>query len=96
MDASDSLARQVGRAYLAGELHYDVGNQVMNAVMNAVTSPEFLAVSNSAVPKLTLDVYLAFDAGEYLHPKDQTDENPAAKYTRPMLQSLLRAAEAAG
>ena len=95
LSASDSLAQQIGLDYLAGRLDYDYCDRVMNSVMTVVTSPAFFAVSDSSVPKLTLDVYLAFDAGEYVHPKDNPGENPESKYTRPMLHSLLVPTDAA-
>jgi hypothetical protein len=94
--ASDSLARQIGLDYLAGKLDYIFCDRVVNSLMNVVTSSEFFAVSDRSIPKLTLDVYLAFDAGEYSHPQDEPHESPEAKYTWPMLKSLLGAGDSAG
>jgi hypothetical protein len=87
--ASDMLAQQIGLDYLAGKLGYEYCDRVMNSVMAVVTSPEFFAVSDGTVPKGTLDVYMAFDASEYMHPTDKPHESPEEKYTRPMLQALL-------
>lgn len=45
-DASNALALQIARDYLAGKLDYVVCDRVMNSLMNAVTTQAFLAVSD--------------------------------------------------
>jgi hypothetical protein len=88
-DASNAVALQIARDYLAGKLDYVVCDRIMNSLMNAVTTQEFLAVSDRTIPRQLISVYQAFDAGEYVHADDVDGENQEEKYTRPMLISLL-------
>ena len=95
LDASNALALQIAKDYIDGRLDYDFCDRVMNSLLNAVTTEDFFAVSDRSVPEQLMSVYLAFDAGEYVHPEDRPEDNQEAKYTRPMIQSLLaRASEA--
>lgn len=91
--ATDSLAIRIALDYLAGKLDYDFCDCVMNSIISIATSPEFFAVSDRCVPKITMQVYLAFDAGEYFHAGDEPHESPEMKYTRPMLQALVASSD---
>lgn len=90
VDATDALAAELAQQYLAGKLDYTFCDRAVNSIMQAVTSSEFFAASNRVIPKLMLDVYLAFDAGEFVHPGDQPHESPELKHTRPMLTAIFR------
>jgi hypothetical protein len=61
----------------------------LNALFAAATSKEFLELSDHVVPPTLMETYLAFDAGEYIHPGDSAGDNYELKYTRPMIEALL-------
>jgi hypothetical protein len=89
VDATDALAAELALQYLAGKLDYTFCDRAMNSIMQVVTSSEFFAASDRVIPKLTLDVYLAFDAGEFFHRGDQPNESPELKHTFPMLTAIF-------
>jgi hypothetical protein len=94
-EASDIFAVQLAREYIEGRFAYVYCDRVMNSVMNVVTTQEFLSASNGAVPEVVKSVYLAFDKGDYVHSDDSPDENQEKKYTRPMIEAVLRVQRAA-
>lgn len=95
MAVTDSLATRIALDYLAGKLDDVFCDRVMNSIINVVTSAAFLAASDRCVPELTTQIYLAFDAGEYLHAEDQPHDSPEIKYTLPMLKALLAGSDIA-
>ena len=82
----DSVALELGRRFLKGEMLYeladDLANQMWAAMMNKL--PDFSEVTFS---EIAFAVYEAFDAGEYYHSPDR--EDPVEIYTVPMLQEIL-------
>lgn len=95
LEASNALARQIAIDYIGGQLDYVFCDRVINSIMNAVTTEEFFAVSDSTVPEHVKLVFQAFDAGEYVHAGDLPAEDQEEKYTRPMILSFLESARAA-
>ena len=90
LEASNAFALQIARDYIDGQIGYVFCGRVMNSIMSAVTTEEFLSVSDRTVPEQLKSVYLAFDAGEYIHAEDSPEDNQESKYTRPMILSLLK------
>jgi hypothetical protein len=95
LEASNALARQIASDYIDGQLDYVFCDRVINSIMNAVTTDEFFSISDRTVPEHVKLVYLAFDAGEYVHPGDAPTDNQEQKYTRPMILSFLESAREA-
>jgi hypothetical protein len=84
---TDELLLHVARLYDSGDLDFGRADQVMNWVWALLCSqPAEVMV----IPPVTLDVYGAFDQGEYYHPEDSRDVDPEEKYTKPMIQAVLR------
>ncbi len=88
-EASNALALQIAKSYLDGQLDYVFCDRVINSIMNVVTTEEFLSASDRTVPEQVELVYLAFDAGEYVHTGDSSEGDQEEKYTRPMIRALL-------
>jgi hypothetical protein len=83
----DRLSLEVAVEYAAGILSYEMADQIMNAVYVAMMTPEFLAVHQ--MPELTLEVFEAFDSGEYIHRGDESREDPVEKHTKTKIAALL-------
>ena len=64
---ADDFARTVARRYLTGEISWESGDEAMNA-LNAAYSRD-----NRCPSGLAMEVYLAFDEGEYYHSDAQPD-----------------------
>ena len=77
----DAIAIHLARGYADKSLTYEFCDSAMNFIMGLATYD---------VPKLAWSVYSAFDEGEYYHDKDSLDIDPAEKYTRPLIESILR------
>jgi len=72
----DEFARRVASRYLADELSWPDGDQVMNNIFPLMTME-----CGSVLPEFAWDVYLAFDAGEIAPGGDAV--------TRPLLVKAL-------
>lgn len=73
----DAFACRVVERYLAGDLPWPDGDMAMNNIFSLITRD---AVSH---PDYAWQVYLAFDAGEYVAPGGDA-------VTRPMILALAR------
>ena len=88
-EALDSLALHIAKKYGIGEVSFEDADAVMNAAFATATSEEFWAKHEDTIPPFMFEVYRAFDEGEYLHPGDQEGVDLEAKYTRPLIASIL-------
>ena len=82
----DSLALELGRRFLAGEMQYELADELANCEWAAMMSksPDFSEVT---ISDTAFAVYEAFDAGEYYHSPER--EDPVEAFTIPMLQAIL-------
>ena len=58
----DDLARHVAEGYLTGTYSWEFGDQAMNHLYQAAYVSEDICL-----PKYAMEVFLAFDEGEYKH-----------------------------
>lgn len=61
----------------------------MMNLMDFMTDKEF-STSIEFIPELAYSIYCAFDEGEYIHDGDSKDIEPAEKYTRPLIDLILK------
>ena len=87
--ALNAIALELARRYDAGAMSF--GD--CDVVANALHSWSIL-IKSRELPRPALDVFSAFDQGEYYHNEDSRDVDPEAKYTRPAIKEILRARNA--
>ncbi|MGN6152914.1 MAG: hypothetical protein ACTHOH_13040 [Lysobacteraceae bacterium] len=73
------FARHVAEAFMEGSLAFWNGNHAMNALAGGMTEIDGFA----------LEVFLAFDHGEYLEGGEPPDSVPWQYYTLPMIRAAL-------
>ncbi|WP_077038454.1 hypothetical protein [Pelomonas sp. KK5] len=85
----DSFSIFVASAYASGEMPFDEASVIINAVFGVGLSEPFWAAHDRVVPPSMMEVYQAFDAGEYHHPGDGPEVDPEQKYTQPLIADFL-------
>ena len=75
-DFCDAFSKRVAVRYLQDDLSWEQGDAVMNHLFNLMISH-----SGNRVPDFAWEVYLAFDAGEYMEPGGDAT-------TRPLINKL--------
>lgn len=83
----DALALHLATGYAENTLTYEFCDSAINFVMG---------LTAYSVPDLAWSVYSAFDEGEFHHDNDSRDTDPAEKYTRPLIEKILKDAGIAG
>jgi len=89
-DFINKLSLEIARRFIRGELDYEVADGAMNYVFDFMTDNIFLTSSGNYIPSPALDIYEAFDAGEYRHSKDDDSVCPIEKYTKPFLMEVFK------
>ena len=80
------FAERVARRYL----HRDIEFELADAAMNWLHAYCYVAENCAGeMPPLALEIYDAFDSGEYYHNNDDRTEDPELKYTRPQIRSIV-------
>jgi hypothetical protein len=80
----DNFSRRVAHRFLAGTLDFNAADAAINSLVAFAFDPP------AREPEAyTWAVYHAFDSGEYSHPGDAPDIDPAERYTRPELARLV-------
>ena len=80
----DLFSRRVAHEFAANRLSFEAADAAMNRLYSFG-----LRNSDSVIPPYTWDVYLAFDAGEYIRREDSESVDPAGKYTRPQVLEIV-------
>jgi hypothetical protein len=88
-DCCDTIALHVAREFLNGRIEFSQGDGIMNSLFSLATSPDFFYQNARVIPPILFDIYLAFDAGEFVHAGDSKDIDPQVKYTKPMILAVL-------
>lgn len=93
VDFTDKIIEDLSLAtalkYWNREMPYSNGDIVMNYLFSYWTTSESID-KNRMFTGIPWEVYLAFDAGEFYRPGDDRSIDPAEKYTRPLVETLLR------
>lgn len=97
IDLLDHLSLIIAIKYFNREIEFKLGDYIMNIIffkifdilsLNKSTNP--FSVSQNELPRISRECYLAFDAGEYYRDNDDKNVDPSEKYTRPLIEELLR------
>ena len=78
----DALALELASRFNEGTLNFDFCDRVVNELMG-------LMGREPDLPPLFLDVYLAFDAGEFYRDDDRSI-HPVDRFTRPQIAEIVR------
>lgn len=85
----EELSLATALKYWNGQISYRDGDCIMNNLyIFWMTSEHF--IKNIGFSDVAWKCYLAFDAGEFYRDNDDRSIEPAEKYTRPLVESLLR------
>jgi hypothetical protein len=85
----EDLSLATALKYWNGEMSYTKGDFIMNHLLSYWTASEFID-KNRMFSGIAWEVYLAFDAGEFYRHGEDRSINPSEKYTRPLVETLLR------
>ena len=85
-DVLNELSVAVAEGYLQGSLLYDFCNSVMNGIINAVVE---VGMTND-MPQPAFSLYQAFDQGEWFRSNDPPETDPNEKYTKPVVEEIMR------
>ncbi|MGF6221303.1 hypothetical protein [Pseudomonas frederiksbergensis] len=86
-DVLNELSVAVAEGYLQGSLIYDFCDGVMNGIINAVVEVGM----TEDMPQPAFSLYQAFDQGEWIRSNDPPETEPSEKYTKPVVQEIMRA-----
>ncbi|MEZ5536941.1 MAG: hypothetical protein R3F02_15120 [Thiolinea sp.] len=85
------FSRDVAQNYWDGLYGYSFCDGAMNWLYGFLTDPTYLESNDNTISEFPLEVYLAFDAGEYHHSGDDDSVDPVRKYTDPAIEKVLNA-----
>ncbi|WP_434694609.1 hypothetical protein J3P89_14535 [Pseudomonas sp. Z1-14] len=85
-DVLNELSVAVAEGYLQGSLLYDFCNGVMNGIITAVVE---VGMTND-MPQPAFSLYQAFDQGEWFRSNDPPETDPGEKYTKPVVEEIMR------
>jgi len=85
----ETLSLETGLKYWNKEMDYEYGDCIMNNIYTFWISNEYYS-KYFEFPDIAWECYYAFDAGEYYREDDDRSIDPAEKYTRPLVETLLR------
>ena len=85
------FSRDVAQNYWDGLYDYSFCDGAMNWLYGFLTDPTYLESNDNTISEFPIEVYLAFDAGEYHHSGDDDSVDPVRKYTDPAIEKVLNA-----
>jgi hypothetical protein len=83
----DKIGGDLAKAYSDGELTYKFCDTIVNDLF-ALLVARAVTDSQEAWPMLFDEVYDAFDAGEYYHRADRSDD-PVVEFTNPAIAAIV-------
>ena len=85
----ENLSIKTAIDFWNGKIDFEDGDMIMNNLQTLwATNDHFF--KNFGFGKISWTCYEAFDAGEYIRPTDNPNTDPIEKYTKPILESLLK------
>jgi hypothetical protein len=85
----NSFSLNIAKLYMENEIEFELADGAMNYIFGFMTEDTFMNFSGNYIPSPAIDIYDAFDAGEYHHSGDSDDICPVEKYTKPLLIKVL-------
>jgi hypothetical protein len=85
----ERLSLETALKYSNGQIDYSDGDLIMNHLYSFwVTNDNYC--KNSRFGDIAWECFEAFDAGEFYREDDDRNIDPAEKYTRPLIEELLK------
>ena len=85
----EKLSLETAIKYWNGKIEYEHGDNIMNNVYSFWTTNKYY-FANYGFSDVAWECYEAFDSGEYYRKEDAENIDPAEKYTKPLIEKLLR------
>lgn len=85
----EKLSLETALKYWNGKMSYEDGDCIMNNIYSFWIMNEYY-FKNYGFSDIAWECYDAFDSGEYYRKEDAENIDPAEKYTKPLIEDLLR------
>ncbi len=85
------FSRDMAQNYWDGLYDYSFCDGAMNWLYGFLTNPAYLDSNDNTISDFPLEIYLAFDSGEYHHSGDDDSVDPVRNYTDPAIEKVLSA-----
>ncbi|MBD0332803.1 MAG: hypothetical protein ICV66_09115, partial [Chitinophagaceae bacterium] len=85
----EKLSLETALKYWNGQISYKDGDMIMNNLFIGCIHNEN-DFKNYEFPNTAWECYLAFDSGEFYRQDDDKSVDPAEKYTKPLVEVLLK------
>jgi len=77
----EKVSLKIALKYWNREISYQSGDIIMNRLISCMPDE---------ISSVSWECYLAFDAGEFYRPTDHQTVDPVEKYTKPLIETLLK------
>lgn len=88
----EELSLATALKYWNEKIEYRQGDCIMNNIYNFWVTNEYYR-NNYGFSDIAWECFEAFDSGEYYRKVDKENIDPSEKYTRPLIESLLKKRE---
>ena len=85
----EKLSLETALKYWHGQIEYRDGDCIMNNIYTFWITNEYY-IKNYEFSDIAWECYDAFDAGEFYRENDDRRIDPAEKYTKPLVERLLK------
>ncbi|MDX6748182.1 hypothetical protein SHK09_15400 [Polaribacter sp. PL03] len=89
LELMEKISIETSLKYWNGDIDFNQGDLIMNIVYGHwVTNNNY--IKNCDFSETLWECFEAFDSGEYHHNGDDKNIDPEEKYTKPMIENLLK------
>ncbi len=85
----EELSLATALKYWNGKMGFEEGDCIMNNIYDFWVTNEYFC-KNYGFSDIAWECFEAFDSGEYYRKDDDENIDPAEKYTKPLIEKLLR------
>lgn len=85
----EEISLETALKYWNGQIDYEDGDCIMNNLFIYWMTNDYF-VRNFEFSGIVWECYQAFDSGEFYRSNDDRSIDPSEKYTKPLVESLLR------
>lgn len=85
----EELSKETAIRYWNGEIDFHAGDCIMNNLYSFWVTNDYF-IRNFKFGEISTLCFEAFDCGEYFRPNDSKDVDPPEKYTKPLINKLLK------
>ena len=85
----EKISLSTALKYWNREIDFRDGDCIMNNLFTFWTTNEY-HLKSYGFPNIAMECYEAFDNGEFYRENDDRSIDPSEKYTRPLIENLLR------